>query len=317
MEDSAVNLNMASRNAAPDELAASISPAIESLLRGTYRMLCAIGRPIGGVRPRRVYHALARRAYTRPDFRWTRNRWGHELYLSPHYHLDFEIISFGTYDISLHRFIERHVQPGMYCADVGANMGEVALHMAKCVGSDGRVFAFEPVPHLFRKLTDNVFRNHLQATIDARQLAVLDKPTTVVIDHPTEDAVNQGLGSIMNSPRTSTSRQTAVEGTSLDDFIRREAVPRLDFLKLDIQGAEYLLLDGARETLTRFSPDFVMEISPLDLAPAGLTSRDLMARAEERGYQIYALDDGRIGARLRSAAVADDFAASNVFCTKR
>lgn len=257
-------------------LAASTPRALEGLLRVAYRAICAIGRPIGGVRPRRVYQALARCAYTRPDFRWTRNRWGHELYLSPHYHLDFEIISFGTYDPSLHQFIERHVQPGMYCADVGANLGEMALHLGQRVGPGGRVFAFEPVPHVFRRLSDNIFRNHLQTTVHARQIALLNQQTTVLIGHPAEDAFNQGLGSIVNADRMASFRQTAVVGTTLDDFVNQEQMPRLDFMKLDIQGAEYLLLDGARETLARYAPDFVMEVSPLDLAPAGLTSRDLL-----------------------------------------
>ncbi len=296
---------------------AALPRPLTSLLRAAYRTLCAVGRPIGGVRPRRVYRALASRAYGEPDFRWTRNRWGHELYLSPHYHLDFEIISFGTYDRSLHQFIERHVRPGMYCADVGANMGEMALHMAERVGGRGRVYAFEPVPHVFRRLTDNIYRNHLQGTIDARQLALLDRQTTVLLDEPGQDAFNQGLGSIMHSPRISDFSRIAVAGTSLDRFIAAERPERLDFLKLDIQGAEILFLEGARETLARFRPDFVMEVSPLDLAPAGLTSRDLLALAEQLGYHVHALVDGRIGGRLRAVDVADDFDATNVFCTQK
>ena len=226
------------------ETSAPKSSAVESLLRLTYRTLCTVGRPIGGVRPRRIYQALARHAYTQPDFRWTRNRWGHELFLSPHYHLDFEIISFGTYDAVLHRFIERHVQPGMYCADVGADMGEVALHLAKRVGVDGRVYAFEPVPHVFRRLMDNIYRNHLQCTIDARQLAVLDKSKMVLIDCPAEEAVNQGLGSIMNSQRITASRQTAVAGHRWTNSSDWKARRKWTFSSWTSKAAEYLLLEG-------------------------------------------------------------------------
>ena len=77
--------------------------------RPLFRAACAVGRPFGGIRPRRIYDWLGRLAHPVAEFDWRRNRWGDELYLSPHYHIDRNILIFGTYDAA--RYTANHI-PG-------------------------------------------------------------------------------------------------------------------------------------------------------------------------------------------------------------
>ena len=93
---------------------------------------------------------------------------------------------------------------------------------------------------------------------------------------------------------------------------------RLDFIKVDIQGAEPEFLAGGESTLRELSPDLVMEISPGDLAATGKNSRDLCNLIESLGYRIYVLSKtGRRGRLIRAQTVGPKFAAVNVVCSKR
>src|SRR6185295_9346680 len=145
------------------------------LFRILFQLLCLIGKPFGGIRPRRIYDYVGRRAYPTPEFSWRRNRWGSELCLSPSFHIDRNIIAFGCYDLDLHRLLERLVRPEMICLDVGANLGEMTLQMAQKTGAGGRVYAFEPFPAAYERLKNHIQRNSLEKIVRAFPLALSNR----------------------------------------------------------------------------------------------------------------------------------------------
>jgi hypothetical protein len=126
-----------------------------------FKVACVLGRPIHGLRPRRMYDWLARYAYKKPVFSWIKDEWGCEMRLAPYYYLDRQIIAFGSYERDLHLYLEQFLKPGMVVLDIGANIGSMALHMARCVGLTGKVLAFEPAPLVCARLHENVIRNNL------------------------------------------------------------------------------------------------------------------------------------------------------------
>ncbi len=290
---------------------------VAAVARPLFRAACAAGRPIGGIRPRRVYDWLGRLAHPVAEFDWSRNRWGDELYLSPHYHIDRNILIFGTYDADLHQAIENLVRPGMVCFDVGANLGEVALHMARRVGPGGQVHAFEPAPPIYERLRLHVERNRLGDVVHAHPIALSDLTGPCTIAFPGAEQDNQGLGSIVNlGPKSGAARATAAAMT-LDEFMTDRGLTRLDLMKVDIQGGEPALLRGGRRTLTDLAPDLLMEISPEDLRAAGSDSRELCRMLEEYGYRIHDLKGGRVGRRIHAEDVTPGFAATTVYCTRQ
>jgi FkbM family methyltransferase len=282
-----------------------------------FEMLCTVGRPLGGIRPRRMYHWLARRAFEKPAYRWYRNRWGCELYLSPYYHIDRCIIAFGTYERALHDFLEHNVRPGMVCIDIGANLGEVAMHMARKTGSSGRVLAFEPIAPVRARLEQHVEQNGLGEVVSVESLALSDGEGRVTMSYATAAEPNQGMGSMANIANAHTSLRIEVLTQSLDALVAARGLPRIDLIKIDVQGAEPLVLAGARETLARFSPDLVIEVSPEDLRFSGTDSRALCASVEALGYSLFELRNAGALRSLRAAELAPDFAADNVYCTRR
>jgi FkbM family methyltransferase len=277
------------------------------LLQPLFRLMCVVGRPIGGIRPRRAYCWVARHAFPRPAFRWYRNRWGSDLWLSPYYYLDRNIIAMGSYDSALHAFIERHVKPGSVCMDVGANLGEVTLHLATRVGREGKVYAFEPVAGVHARLRRHVERNGAGDVVETLRIALSDRTGTGTIRH---------VGSLVTVHADLTGAQE-VELVTLDDFVERNGIRRLDFMKIDIQGAEPLLLEGGRKTFASLSPDLLIEVAPRELRSAGRDSRDLCVMLEDLGYRLYRLNGRGIGARIDARTVSPTFEANNVLCVKQ
>jgi FkbM family methyltransferase len=291
-------------------------PLTQALLQSLFRLMCVVGRPIGGIHPRRLYCWVARHAFPRPEFRWYRNRWGSELWLSPYYYLDRNIIALGSYDSALHNFIERHVKPGSVCMDVGANLGEVTLHLATRVGSEGKVYAFEPVAGVHDRLSRHVERNGAGEVVETFRMALSNRTGAGTIHHADSLADNQGIGSLVtvNVDLTNTQEVALV---TLDEFVERRGIRRLDFMKIDIQGAEPLLLEGGRKTFATLSPDLLIEVAPRELQSAGRDSRDLCVMLEELGYRLYRLNGHGIGTRIDALTVSPKFEANNVLCVKQ
>lgn len=287
-----------------------------------FHTLRTAGAPLGRLRSRTPLQTacdkLARKAYPAPeDASWVKNRWGDELYLSYAYHLDRVILMEGTYDYVMHKVIERRIKPGMVCMDIGANLGEVTLHMARKVGRNGTVYSFEPAPLAYKRLISHIQRNRADAVVKAFDVALSDANGLVTFAFADENADNQALGSIVNKSRDELTRQTVVEGCTLDSFVDKYAINRIDFIKIDIQGGEWLLFEGGKRVFSELGPDLLIEISPLDLIQIGKDSRQLTKRIEAFGYGIYTLgNNGEPLRRLQASKIDPNFDCSNVLCTK-
>jgi FkbM family methyltransferase len=296
-----------------------IGPAIaDAALRG----LCVVGSRFGGIRPRRVYHWLAGAAYgaTPPDpaaFRWRRDRWGFRFELHPYYFIDRSILAFGGYDVPLLRFLHDRVGPGDVCLDVGANLGQVTVHLAALVGPRGRVLAFEPLPHVRDRLDRHVAANDVADRVELHAVALSDATGTASF-HFAERAVhNQGMGSLVMDDHPGLGLRCEVRTARLDDFVSERGIDRIDWIKIDVQGAEPRLLAGAWSTLERLAPQLLVEVDPVDLRAGGATSRTLLGALADRGYRLFAVRPTGLGPEIDARTVPEDFAADNVYCTRR
>jgi len=298
-----------------DRVMSTVYKAAFNTVRRTGAALGSLGTrgPLPG-----ICEALARKVYPAKEYVWFRNRWGHELHLSTSHHIDRGILAQGTYDWALHQAIERRVRPGMICMDAGANLGEMTLHMASKVRQGGTVYSFEPVPHVHKRLASHVARNSMEDVVRAFEVALakVDGPVDMAFTAP--DADQQGLGSIVNTNRDGLSQQMRVQGRALDSFVSEHGIPRINFMKVDIQGGEWFLLEGGAKVFSTMGPDLLMEISPFDLAAIGKDSRQLAQLIESYGYTIYTIRlDGTPWRRISAATLDPGFSAQNVLCTKQ
>jgi hypothetical protein len=129
--------------------------------------------------------------------------------------------------------------------------------------------------------------------------------------------INQGRGSVAHTSLEELTERCEVATTTLDAFVAEKGITRLDFMKIDIQGGEAMLLDGARRVLTELGPDIIMELSEEDLAAAGRTPADVLGQLETFGYSVYALNlNGTRSVRRRPNDRGHPVHA-DVFATKR
>ena len=284
-----------------------------------FEALVLTGRPVGGFRPHRIYHWLARLAWATPDdarFRWAVDRWGNRFWLNPFYLIDREIIVRGGYELELLKFLEREIRPDAVCLDVGANIGQVSVFMGAMLSRGGAVHAFEPVPQLFGRLASNVEANALGDVVHCHQVALSDVSGVAEFSCSSQSEPNQGQGSLVSELAKSSSKVT-VQTARLDDFVRDTHLDRLDLIKIDIQGGEPGFLLGACETVREFKPMILMEVSPEDLSSLGKTSRDLLEQIQDCGYDMWELGSNESQNPIDPSSVPVDFAAPTVVCRWR
>lgn len=142
------------------------------------------------------------------------------------------------FDIEEIKLIAGRAKDGFTFIDVGSNVGWYALLVARKAEASSRILAVEPQPEIFDRLIYNIRQNPF-ATIKAVDCAVADKTGELTLFL---DPLNRGEASlkIVNSSQTETIRVPTV---TLLDLVKREGFGRLDAVKLDVEGAEDLILD--------------------------------------------------------------------------
>ena len=180
------------------------------------------------------------------------------------------------------------LKPGAMVVDAGANFGHYALTAANVVGSNGQVIAFEPHPKTYGLLVANAA---LLSTDNLRaiQAGLSDTSGKITLY---SDSANPGGHSFFEwNLRRSDGHKETVPVYSLDDFLKKELPgKRLDVLKMDVQGFEMNLLNGAKETITKDKPSVLCEVTPEALQRAGSSHSELLKFFKDLEYQMTVVD---------------------------
>jgi len=184
-------------------------------------------------------------------------------------------------DITENR-IKSLLHPGSVFVDVGANVGYFTL-LASTLGA--RVIAYEPTPSVFARLKENVALNNLE-DVQLVNSAVMDKPGVLSLHISADDPE-------ANSLFGNESQSVQVPAVTLDDDLNARGIDHVDLLKIDAEGAESFVLDGATRLLTSPRPPVVIvEVNAFTLNSAGLQPSDILARLEAHGYRHTEIESG-------------------------
>ena len=193
----------------------------------------------------------------------------------------------------------------MVVADIGANIGYYSLLASRAVGDTGLVFAFEPDPRNYELLRRSIQANGY-TNIVARQLALSDKKGSITLY---ADALNAGNSSLGRENIQRELRSFEVETETLDDFILREAGGRkIDVIKMDVQGAEGLVLRGAGQVLNSDSLIVMIEFEPEKLKTLRTEPAALLHELLALGFRARIMDSDR--GRIEDATVEEILAAA-------
>ena len=153
--------------------------------------------------------------------------------------------AYGTWEPEVVQAIQQEVNPGMNVLDLGAQSGFYTLLLSRLVGPEGQVFAFEPLPANFRLLDENVRLNDLQNVV-VKHEAVAQASGDLSFQFPHHEK-SLVAGPLHEDDNLGT---LTVKGISMDDIALRAKVP-INFVKMDIEGAEWVALQGAERLLER------------------------------------------------------------------
>ena len=152
-------------------------------------------------------------------------------------------LALGMFEKQELKIFREQIRPGMTIVDIGANIGLYTLISGKRVGSSGKVFAFEPVQENFSFLQKNISANHLDNVIPL-EMALAEEIGERII-YIAKD--NKGHHSL--SDDSGKNEGVKITTDTLDNILKRYGSPKIDLIKMDIEGAEVLALEGMRETI--------------------------------------------------------------------
>lgn len=211
---------------------------------------------------------------------------GVSLLLDPADLIAGEILIHGVWQEPVWRSISDGLSDGAVFLDVGAHIGYYSLKGSVKVGPGGKVISFEPNPHTVEQLRGNIAASHAVNVI-VEPIACTDSEQMLTLYDSTSEG-NSGASSLSLANADDIKRGAlpsyAVRGRPIDHVIAELGLKRVDVIKVDVEGAEYLVLRGLRETLRRFHPRVVMEVVPAQLANMNATPDDLISLMAELGY---------------------------------
>ncbi len=204
-----------------------------------------------------------------------------DITLVPHEGASRLAYYFGVSEPELFAFYEGFLKPGMTVVDAGANIGLHTLFFAKRVGPEGRVYAFEPGQSAFDRLESHVKRNRL-ANVRCFHCALGAAEGVVALAENCQD----------------NSRNFVVEASAeaagcmniglrpLDQILKKENVSRVDFLKIDVEGFEPQVLEGASNYLRQQSIRVLqLELDDSSLARSGYSAGQVSGMLHRVGYR--------------------------------
>ena len=182
---------------------------------------------------------------------------------------------------SLVKVATKILRPGDTVVDVGANVGFLTRAFASFVGKSGRVWAFEPDPTTFQCL---LYNTQALPQVSASQVAMSDRIGDMTFYlHPTSGMSN----SLVNAWHGSSG--STVTTSTLDAWMTRSALAPVRLIKIDVEGAELLVLHGMQETLRApSSPQVIFEFCPNNLGSSMVENR-IFDFFSELGYVLYSI----------------------------
>ena len=158
--------------------------------------------------------------------------------------------------------LEEFLDPGSVFVDIGANVGIYSLKAAKYIGREGVVVAIEPFPEMLAALFHNVQVNGF-TNVRLRNFCAGEytQPANLYMNSNRPNAFSL----VKKDERASTLSTLTV---SLDELSEWEGLERLDYIKIDAEGAEQQILDGATKVLEKYRPIIQLEVTEKDVTPS-------------------------------------------------
>lgn len=200
-----------------------------------------------------------------------------------------QIYGLGKYELDDSLFLKKIIKKDWHSIDIGANIGYYSLLLAQ-LSPQGKIYAFEPVKMAFHLLSLNILINGFNNVItSSKALANRNGYQKFNI------MVDTGLSSFKNTGRIKIASKVKVQTITLDSYVEKNKIRRIDFVKIDVEGAEKLVLDGAKRSLRKLKPKIIMiEICSENLMAFGEDGSSIVDFLNNFGYVPYILYENKL-----------------------
>ncbi len=206
---------------------------------------------------------------------------GEVIYINPNDYIGRMVYFFGDLDPSVTQLVQAILKDGNVLIDVGANIGIETLVGARGVGASGKVFSIEPVSDLTMLLTKSLEANGFK-NVNVINKAVSDKPGVASLIINSNDYGRTSLGG--------SSAETTCLVTTLDDICRENGVANIRLLKIDVEGFEASVLEGASYTLKNNTPNYILFESHPERG--AFLNRKEVRILHQNGYELFGIFRG-------------------------
>jgi FkbM family methyltransferase len=207
-------------------------------------------------------------------------------------------------------FTYRYLKHDDVFFDIGANIGLFAITASKKIQT-GKIFAFEPSPKTYERLSENIKLNKGSNLVYPQNIALSNQRNSLdfYLSLDGFDAWN----SFTLAQVGSTFQRVKIDTISLDIFCSNNNISRIDLIKIDVEGWELPVLEGARHTIEKYSPDFLIEFTEENAVASGFKCSMLFDFLKEYGYHWYEFNSDL---SLTKAERKDFFNYCNLLATK-
>lgn len=186
------------------------------------------------------------------------------------------------------RYFKSVLTEGMVVFDVGANIGIYTLTASRLLGSQGQVHAFEPASWAFKQLERNIRLNDASNVV-LNNIGVSDSTGEASFNVCEDDAYN----SLAAKPMQSIVATKIIKTITLDEYVDRFRIRCVDVIKVDTEGADFLVLKGAERLLRQFSPvvffEYNRRVEGFSFSLVGLENF-----MHELGYELFCSQQGQL-----------------------
>ena len=199
-----------------------------------------------------------------------------------------ESLNFDAYERTETQIMDVFVKNSKVILDIGANIGYFSIRYAR-VNPKARVHAFEPVPATYDFLTTNISRNNLGLTVKPYCIGLSDHSGSFTFY---TEPLNGTNASLLNVSNAENSKKVLSNTLTMDQFCFDRSIEP-DFIKCDVEGAEFLVFKGGKSTLMQNTPIVFTELLRKWAKPFGYHPNDVIRFFEELGYQCFGVfEDG-------------------------
>ncbi len=198
------------------------------------------------------------------------------------------IYYFGTWEPHISAFVSSRLKKGDYFIDIGANIGYYSLLASTLIEKEGKVIAIEASPKVFEMLQRHIKINDFQ-NIKTICCAVSNKRDKLVIHHAEES--NIGATSVVHNFKQSFEPDMEVDAAPLGDILLNDEISRARIIKIDVEGAEWLVIEGMESVFPKLRDDveILLEVTPETLEHFGKKFDDLLAVFTKFGFNAYTI----------------------------